>query len=118
MVGVLLGIVLGVTIVVLGIIAWVSVAPRIRAHRVLFEEIAEEEPIPSAESKSARVIDPANPPTWRVYWPKTGASTPVCSCHGIPLQPGDKVMLWPIPDHPDGAIDLFCERTFQEALDE
>ena len=61
-----------------------------------------------------RPVDVNNPPRLMTYNPKR-PSTIVCTCHGDRLVPGDQVMLWPIPSHPDGALDIFCQRTIQEA---
>lgn len=129
---VMLWIVVGVALAVLGMVVLNHVAPKVRKRWAANPSEPEPEPELKPEpepvddptdpweyqteaSPQTRVIDPDNPPTWRVYWPQSGAQAPTCSCHGIALQPGDKVVLWPIPNHPEGAIDIFCERTFQEA---
>lgn len=65
-----------------------------------------------AEESEAKAIDPNNPPTYQVYRPRSGVSTLKCTCHEETIQPGERVLLWPIPEHPDGAMDVFCQRTY------
>jgi hypothetical protein len=57
----------------------------------------------------ARLIDPNDPPTWRVYSP-TGERPPLhCHCHGDPFEPNQPVLWWPVPDGEDGQVELLCE---------
>lgn len=64
--------------------------------------------------EEAKAIDPEDPPRWMTYTP-TGdrESAPWCSCHHEPVRPGQRVVYWPIPNHP--GVDLFCERAVNQA---
>lgn len=63
--------------------------------------------------QEARVIDPDNPPHYRTYRGPSNEDLRLrCTCHNRPLPNGATVLFWPIPDHPDGGIDLLCEETF------
>ena len=61
-----------------------------------------------------RLIDENDPPRYSHYLPDVyhAERAPRCSCHQRPIKRGERVLLWPIPDHPDGAIDIFCEETY------
>lgn len=72
---------------------------------------AEPEPEPLTEEE-ARAIDPENPPMFRRYNPQPGRPVIHCTCHDRPFGRGDTVLWWPIPDHPDHAVDLFCKETY------
>jgi hypothetical protein len=79
--------------------------------------VAEQPVVPEEdldEAREARAIDPNNPPRYSVYKPDTYSllRAPHCSCHDRPILQGEKVLLWPIPGHPDGGIDIFCEKTY------
>jgi hypothetical protein len=65
-------------------------------------------------SGEPRAFDEGNPPHYTVYNPDTYnvLRAPRCSCHNRPIEKGEKVLLWPIPDHPEGGIDIFCEQTY------
>jgi hypothetical protein len=30
------------------------------------------------------------------------------------MRDGEQVLFWPIPDHPEGGVDLFCSETYGE----
>lgn len=65
----------------------------------------------------AKAIDPNNPPYYSRYridgYDRTLA--PKCSCHSRTIDPGEQILIWPIPGHPDGGVDVFCKMTYQEA---
>jgi hypothetical protein len=64
------------------------------------------------EGDEPQPIDPDNPPRFVVYNPQGDREPPVCNCHQRPFRPGDSVLFWPIPGHPDGGVDLFCSETY------
>lgn len=65
------------------------------------------------EQAEARAVDPDNPPRWMTYQPK-GTRRHHCTCHQRELEPGERVLWWPIPES-GGAVDLYCTETVQEA---
>jgi hypothetical protein len=124
---------IAVVFVLAGLLSWLLYGHRIRTkiqaikvHRELLQVKREQKriagknladpelDIAAPRTREALVIDVENPPTWKVYSNPYKAGPP-CSCHGRPFKYGDKVMMWPIPGHPEGGIDLYCEETFQEA---
>jgi hypothetical protein len=68
----------------------------------------------SKNTGEPRPFDEDNPPHYTVYNPLiyNVLRAPRCSCHNRPIEKGEKVLLWPIPDHPEGGIDIFCEQTY------
>lgn len=71
-------------------------------------------PISTGVPSQPKVVDPNNPPRFSVYRPRVyreGAMR--CTCHQDPIIPGEKILLWPIPNHPDGGMDVYCARTYQ-----
>ena len=66
----------------------------------------------------ARAVDESNPPYYANYKRRgyVEAEAPECSCHqGRKVQAGERVLIWPIPNHPDGAVDIFCMETCYQA---
>lgn len=55
-------------------------------------------------------VDPDRPPTMKIYRPRPGstAETPRCACHQRPVNPGDKVLWWPVPGSEE--VRVFCQR--------
>lgn len=90
---------------------------RLGSTKSALVKVAEEATI-AAEGQEARAIDPEDPPRWIIYRPQGVRPAPMCTCHGIPLVEGQKVLLWPIPGHPSGGVDLICERAVAEAKGE
>lgn len=78
-----------------------------------YEEALIDEAQAEVNREKARVLDPSDPPVWKTYNPR-GKPKAVCSCHVRPLEPGERVLWWPIPGS-DGMVDLFCTETVQEA---
>jgi hypothetical protein len=64
----------------------------------------------------AQAIDPDNPPWYSVYRPEhyDPDKAPRCACHREVIKYGDQILLWPIPHHPDGAVDIFCAKTYTQ----
>lgn len=92
---------------------------RLRHHRSSAPEppepLADEYDDPPQEDVEARLVDPDDPPWWATYRPREGSGTRCCTCHGLPIEPGDRVLMWPIKDHPERGMDVFCQRTLREA---
>lgn len=84
----------------------------LRAATTPLTAVAEESTI-EADGQQARAIDPDNPPSWKTWKGIDGRIN--CTCHTLPIHTGQRVLFWPIPDHPQGGVDLFCERTVKEA---
>lgn len=103
--------VVGMTIVVLARYVWV----RLRGTEDAIERVAEEAVV-TVEGHEARAIDPGNPPHWVIWKGIDGRIN--CTCHALPIRKGQKILMWPIPGHPDGGMDLFCERIVKEAKGE
>lgn len=55
-------------------------------------------------------VDPGRPPTVKVYRPRLGSTEPLprCVCHRLPVEPGDKVLWWPMPGSEE--VRMFCQR--------
>lgn len=64
------------------------------------------------DPEEARAIDPDDPPHYMHYKPRSGVSSMHCTCHGDPIAVGEKVLLWPIPGHPEHGMDVLCARTY------
>jgi hypothetical protein len=66
--------------------------------------------VPDTEpAKESMPIDPANPPSWKVYSPRKGAPGRACACHpDRALQPGQRVLWWPVPVS-GGGVNVFCQ---------
>lgn len=75
-----------------------------------------EEATAVVDGQEVRAIDEANPPYYQNYrGPHEGRERLRCTCHNEPFPDGARVLIWPIPGHPEGGVDLFCQRTVQEA---
>ncbi|WP_428957815.1 hypothetical protein [Streptomyces sp. cg35] len=55
---------------------------------------------------AARPVDPANPPTFATVIRADGDPETCCTCHGQPVQDGERVLHWPLP------AQVLCERTY------
>lgn len=103
----IVGLALGVVLGVMGMLVW--------GMRNGMKQQAAVSPskaltTPDEPEAPARLIDPSNPPTWRVYKPRyDGGERQKCHCHGKYLEVGQPVMLWPVPDGEPGQIELLCE---------
>lgn len=66
--------------------------------------------------EEARAVDPDNLPYYSRYriHGYDEAQAPSCSCHGRKVKPGERILIWPIPGHPDGGADVFCAETFEQ----
>lgn len=55
-------------------------------------------------------VDPGRPPTVKIYRPRPGSTepSPRCVCHQLPVEPGDKVLWWPMPGSEE--VRMFCQR--------
>lgn len=55
-------------------------------------------------------VDPARPPSVKTYRPRPDSVEPPprCVCHRLPVQPGDKVLWWPMPGSEE--VRVFCQR--------
>lgn len=42
-------------------------------------------------------LDHRLPPKVFVYQPRSGQQAPICDCHQRPIEPGEQVVLWPVP---------------------
>lgn len=75
---------------------------------------------PVADDAQPQAIDPDNPPRYQVYNPRRYDPEKAvrCTCHGIPAAKGETMLLWPIPGHPEGGMDVFCSRTYGITLKE
>lgn len=85
-----------------------------------FTERFEDPDLPSHEEDGEtppQAIDPKNPPRYSRYAPRHYDidRAPRCSCHVRPVTFGDVVLLWPIPNHPEGGMDIFCAETYERA---
>lgn len=87
---------------------------RIRSNARKAERARATEPLDLTVDE-ARVVDPTDPPRAMIYRPRGDAPQRLCTCHQKPLRVGSPVTLWPIPNHPDGAMDIFCEDTMKAA---
>lgn len=81
---------------------------------------AEEEPQEAAEEvpEGPLAVDPHNPPYYSHYRPKRGydpTTAPKCTCHQRTLALDQKVLIWPIPHHPMGGVEVLCEETYRKA---
>lgn len=67
-------------------------------------------PEPVGEEREVPLpVDPQNMPSWKVYAPRSGASSRSCTCHPHRLlEPGQRVLWWPVPKS-GGAVQVFCE---------
>jgi hypothetical protein len=101
----LLGVVLGC----LSVLAGVWVARRQRKPNPAQPRVIEHIDLDPDE---ARAIDPDNPPHYMLYHPRSGVSSMHCTCHGDQIAVGEKVLLWPIPQHPEQGMDVLCARTY------
>lgn len=74
----------------------------------------EEPEEPQGQEHATLPVDPANPPSWRVYNPKREDAEPkFCICHREEIARGSKVLWWPNPE--TQGVDLLCERGVEEA---
>ena len=82
-------------------------------------------PVPSPSESTPdtepRVVDPNNPPYYAAY--RTDGydpdNAPSCVCHKRKIGPGERILIWPIPDAPvEGWSDVFCEQTYSTAYPE
>lgn len=53
-------------------------------------------------------VDPERPPRPMVYRPRSGQPAPTCHCHGRTVQPGQTVLIWPVPDSEE--VRVYCQR--------
>lgn len=58
-------------------------------------------------------VDPNNPPVSRVYNPQPGSLQKHCSCHDRPLEVGEEVLWWPLPE--GKGVRLICKDGLAEA---
>lgn len=71
----------------------------------------EDEPSYEPDSMAPIPVDPRNPPKPRIYSrsPGSTADTPCCTCHpGRPLEEGQEILWWPVPD--SDVVKIFCQR--------
>lgn len=101
-------------VVLLVVLGRLKYKARVQMHESI-EGVVEESTI-VVDDQKARAIDPNNPPKWMTWRGVDGRLN--CTCHSLPIRTDDRVLLWPIPGHPDGGSDLFCERTVKEAQGE
>jgi hypothetical protein len=99
--GVMTGMVIALVVSALVVILWRLKRPESQKP----EPVKEQEP----EEAPARIIDPANPPQWRVYRPQRDREAPHCNCHDRPLQNGQPVLWWPVLGSDEGEVELICE---------
>lgn len=75
------------------------------------------EPPTHAESEHtlALPVNKDSPPTWKTFNPRPNRRSdlpfPTCDCHDKPLEPGRRILWWPLPPDKDGriAVRVFCE---------
>lgn len=58
----------------------------------------------TVHNKPLPVLD-GHEPHYAIYAAPAGDPTTTCSCHGIPLADGDRILIWPIEA-------LLCHRTY------
>lgn len=70
--------------------------------------------------EAARAIDTDHPPYYSYYRPEVydPHRAPSCTCHGLKVLQGEKVLLWPIPNHPEGGYDVFCAQTYGKDIED
>lgn len=112
---------IGLGIICLSLVAFLVILNRRLAGVV--GELTTPLPAPLVETREPepwasepRVIDPNDPPRYMHYRPRSYDPTraPRCTCHRRVIEYDEKVLLWPIPGHPEGGMDLLCEATYTE----
>lgn len=102
-------------VIVLALLFGPAVRERIRGEHEFTRQVDHEEDVSfEADTDQPQPIDPQHPPRYSLYRPRDYDvdRAPKCTCHGETLRYGQKVLLWPIPGHPEGGMDIFCEKTY------